>query len=124
MTVVLVVPICPFGFQGGLTGALFTQLLYAGRRRYRLRHHRAHSLAHDVRDGVRAEQEEGRFVHFHRPPFHESAHGIQKRTVALVQTWQVLVVLGVLLLAGTVYLFNDSSRSWLRKRIRVWCCRR
>ncbi len=49
MTVVLVAVYVPIGFQGGLTGALFTEFAFTpGRRRDRVGHRRADAVADDV----------------------------------------------------------------------------
>ena len=53
MTIVLVAVYVPIGFQGGLTGALFTRVrLHARRRRHDLGRDCAHPLADDVLTGL------------------------------------------------------------------------
>jgi multidrug efflux pump len=110
MTVVLVAVYVPIGFQGGLTGALFTEFAF--------------SLAGAVIvSGVialtlspmmcarffRAEQEGGRFVQFIDRQFDRVHRSYGRALHSLLDTWPVIVVMGALLLAGTVYLFTTSK---------------
>ena len=55
MTVVLLAVYIPIGFQGGLTGALFTEFVFTRRGRGdRVGDHRADALAHDVLEAAQA----------------------------------------------------------------------
>ncbi len=110
MTVVLVAAYLPIGFQGGLTGALFTQFAFTLAGAVTASAVIALSLSPMMCATVfRAEQEEGRFVHFIDQRFNVLRSGYQRLLSSWLQTWQALVVLGVLLLAGTVYLFMTSQ---------------
>jgi multidrug efflux pump len=110
MTVVLVAAYLPIGFQGGLTGALFTQFAFTLAGAVTASAIIALTLSPMMCATVfRAEQEEGRFVHFIDRRFASLRTGYKRVLSRWLQTWQVLVVLGVLLLAGTVYLFMTSQ---------------
>ena len=110
MTVVLVAAYLPIGFQGGLTGALFTQFAFTLAGAVTASAIIALTLSPMMCATVfRAEQEEGRFVHFIDARFASLRAGYKRVLSRWLQTWQVLVVLGVLLLAGTVYLFMTSQ---------------
>jgi multidrug efflux pump len=110
MTVVLVAAYLPIGFQGGLTGALFTQFAFTLAGAVTASAIIALTLSPMMCATVfRAEQEEGRFVHFIDARFSSLRAGYKRVLTRWLQTWQVLVVLGVLLLAGTVYLFMTSQ---------------
>ncbi|WP_118179310.1 efflux RND transporter permease subunit [Paraburkholderia phosphatilytica] len=110
MTVVLIAVYVPIGFQGGLTGALFTEFAF--------------SLAGSVAvSGIialtlspmmcsrffRAEQESGRFVQFIDRQFDRVHRGYGRLLSGTLDTWPVFVTMGALLLAGTVYLFMTSN---------------
>ncbi len=110
MTVVLVAAYLPIGFQGGLTGALFTQFAFTLAGAVTVSAIIALTLSPMMCATVfRSEQEEGRLVHFIDRRFNRLRSGYQRVLSRWLQTWQVLVVLGVLLLAGTVYLFMTSQ---------------
>jgi multidrug efflux pump len=110
MTVVLVAAYLPIGFQGGLTGALFTQFAFTLAGAVTASAIIALTLSPMMCATVfRAEQEEGRFVHFIDRRFNSLRAGYQRVLSRWLETWQVLVVLGVLLLAGAVYLFMTSQ---------------
>jgi multidrug efflux pump len=110
MTIVLVAAYLPIGFQGGLTGALFTQFAFTLAGAVTASAIIALTLSPMMCATVfRAEQEEGRFVQFIDRRFSSLRSRYQRVLSRWLQTWQALVVLGVLLLAGTVYLFMTSQ---------------
>ena len=101
MTIVLVAAYLPIGFQGGLTGALFTQFAFTLAGAVTISGaHRAHPLAHDVREDLPPEQEEGRLARFLDRRFSILREAYKRGSARWLETWQVLVVLGVLLLAA------------------------
>src|SRR5262249_48194759 len=57
----------------------------------------------------RAEQEENRFVHFLDRQFERLHRTYRKVLHSLLDTWIVIVVMGAILLGGTVYLFTTSK---------------
>ena len=110
MTVVLVAAYLPIGFQGGLTGALFTQFAFTLVGAVTASAIIALTLSPMMCATVfRAEQEEGRFVHFIDRRFNSLRSGYHRVLSSWLRTWQVLVVLGLLLLAGVIYLFMTSQ---------------
>jgi multidrug efflux pump len=110
MTAVLVAAYLPIGFQGGLTGALFTQFAFTLAGAVTASAIIALTLSPMMCANVfRAEQEEGRFVHLIDGIFGRLRAAYLRVLSRWLQTWQVLVVLGLLLLAGTVYLFMTSQ---------------
>ncbi len=109
MTVVLIAAYIPIGFQGGLTGALFTQFAFTLVGAVTASAIIALSLSPMMCSAVfRPEQEEGRFVHLIDRYFTSVRVRYQAVLSRWLETWQVLVMLGVLLLAGAVYLFMTS----------------
>jgi len=110
MTAVLVAAYLPIGFQGGLTGALFTQFAFTLAGAVTVSAIIALSLSPMMCATVfRPEQEEGRFVHLIDNVFGRVRARYQRILASWLKTWQVLVVLGLLLLAGVVYLFMTSD---------------
>jgi multidrug efflux pump len=110
MTAVLVAAYLPIGFQGGLTGALFTQFAFTLAGAVTVSAIIALTLSPMMCATVfRAEQEEGRFVHLIDKVFGNVRAFYQRVLSSWLETWQVLVVLGLLLLAGVVYLFMTSD---------------
>ncbi|MDR3671670.1 MAG: efflux RND transporter permease subunit [Holophaga sp.] len=110
MTVVLVAVYVPIGFQGGLTGSLFTEFAF--------------TLAGSVvMSGVVAltlspmmcsrffkpEQDAGRFVRFIDGQFEMLLRTYQRLLAGSLATYKVTVVMGLLLLGGTGYLFMSSQ---------------
>jgi multidrug efflux pump len=110
MTIVLVAAYLPIGLQGGLTGALFTEFALTLAGAVTVSALIALTLAPMMcATFFRREQEEGRLVHFVDRQFSRLRSAYQRVLSSWLQTWQVLIVLGVLLLAGTVYLFMTSQ---------------
>jgi multidrug efflux pump len=110
MTVVLVAAYLPIGFQGGLTGALFTEFAFTLAGAVTASAIIALSLSPMMCAVVfKPEQEEGRLVHFIDRQFNRLRVGYQGVLSRWLATYQVLVVLGVLLLGGVVYLFMTSQ---------------
>jgi multidrug efflux pump len=110
MTVVLVAAYLPIGFQGGLTGALFTQFALTLAGAVTVSGLIALTLSPMMCAKVfRREQEDGRLVHFIDRQFSTLRSAYSRVLSSWLETWQVLVLLGVLLLAGAVYLFMTSQ---------------
>ncbi|AKJ67647.1 acriflavine resistance protein B [Pandoraea thiooxydans] len=110
MTVVLVAVYVPIGFQGGLTGALFTEFAFTLAGAVAMSGVIALTLSPMMCSRFfSAQQESGRFVQFIDRQFDRVHHGYQRMLRSLLDTWVVLVVMGALLLAGTVYLFMTSK---------------
>ncbi|TMG87963.1 MAG: multidrug efflux protein [Betaproteobacteria bacterium] len=110
MTIVLVAVYIPIGFQGGLTGALFTEFAFTLAGAVAVSGIVALTLSPMMTSRIfRSEQESGRFVRFIDRQFGRLHHGYQRVLHGTLDTWIVIVVMGVILLAGTVYLFMTSK---------------
>ncbi len=110
MTIVLIAVYVPIGFQGGLTGALFTEFAFVLAGSVTVSAVVALALSPMMCSRFfKAEQESGRFVQFIDRQF-ERLHGAYERRLhGTLDTWIVPVVMGVLLLGGTVFLFMNSK---------------
>ncbi|HTY94277.1 MAG TPA: efflux RND transporter permease subunit [Steroidobacteraceae bacterium] len=110
MTAVLVAAYLPIGFQGGLTGALFTQFAFTLAAAVSVSAVIALTLSPMLCSRLfRARGEEGRFAKQLDRNF-EWLRGRYQRVLAeWLMTWQVLVVLGAGILCLTVYLFATAD---------------
>ena len=110
MTVVLVAAYVPIGFQGGLTGALFTQFAFTLAGAVTISGVIALTLSPMMCSKIfRPEQSEGGFAHYLDTRFTRLRDWYKSGLTQWLQTWQVLVALGALMLCGTVYLFATST---------------
>src|SRR5438093_22450 len=110
MTIVLVAVYVPIGFQGGLTGALFTEFAFTLAGEVAVSAILAITLSPMMTSRIfRSEQESGRFVRFIDRQFDRVHRGYQRFLHATLDTWAVPVVMGLLLLGGVVYLFMTSK---------------
>jgi len=110
MTVVLVAVYVPIGFQGGLTGSLFTEFAFTLAGSVAVSGIVALTLSPMMCSRFfRPEQDSGRFVKFIDGQF-ERLHDLYHRLLkSLLATWPVLVVMGLLLLVLMVPLFKFSK---------------
>ncbi|MGC1459981.1 MAG: efflux RND transporter permease subunit [Steroidobacteraceae bacterium] len=110
MTVVLVAAYLPIGFQGGLTGALFTQFAFTLAAAVTVSAIIALTLSPMLCSKLfRAHQEEGRFVKQLDRNFDRVRRFYQRVLSEWLMTWQVLVGLGAAILCLTVYLFATAD---------------
>ncbi|MGA7538792.1 MAG: efflux RND transporter permease subunit [Steroidobacteraceae bacterium] len=110
MTVVLVAAYAPIAFQTGLTGALFTQFAFTLVGAITVSAIIALTLSPMMCSRIfRPEQEENRFVVLVDRGFSRLRSGYQRMLSSWLETWQVLIVLLVLILAALPYLFMTSS---------------
>jgi multidrug efflux pump len=110
MTIVLVAVYVPIGFQGGLTGALFTEFAFTLAGAVAISGIVALTLSPMMTSRVfKASEQRGRFVVFVDRMFDRLHHGYERALHGILDTWAVLVVMGVLLLCGTVYLYMTSK---------------
>ncbi|MEP6996834.1 MAG: efflux RND transporter permease subunit [Betaproteobacteria bacterium] len=110
MTIVLVAVYVPIGFQGGLTGALFTEFAFTLAGAVTVSGIVALTLSPMMASRFfRSEQDSGRFVRFIDRQFDRLHRGYQRRLHGTLDTWAVPVVMGVILLGGVVYLFMTSK---------------
>ncbi|MFM0145792.1 efflux RND transporter permease subunit [Paraburkholderia sp. RL18-085-BIA-A] len=110
MTIVLIAVYAPIGFQGGLTGALFTEFAFTLAGAVAVSGVIALTLSPMMCSRFfRAEQESGRFARFVDRQF-ERVHRVYGRLLrGTLDTWPVFTLMGALLLGGTVYLFMTSK---------------
>ena len=110
MTIVLVAVYVPIGFQGGLTGALFTEFAFTLAGAVTVSGIVALTLSPMMASRFfRKEQESGRFVRFIDRQFDRVHRAYERRLHGTLDTWAVPVVMGVILLGGVVYLFMTSK---------------
>src|ERR1700758_555408 len=110
MTIVLIAVYVPIGFQGGLTGALFTEFAFTVAGAVAVSGIVALTLSPMMTSRIfRAEQEENRFVHWLDRQFDRLHRGYRRALHSMLETWIVIVVMGLILLGGTVYLFMTSK---------------
>ena len=110
MTVVLVAVYVPIGFQGGLTGALFTEFAFTLAAAITVSAVIALTLSPMMCSRFfSAEQESGRFVQFIDRQFDRLHRGYERMLHGTLDTWVVPVVMGALLLGVLVYLFQTSQ---------------
>ena len=110
MTVVLVAAYLPIGFQGGLTGALFTQFAFTLAGAVVVSAIIALTLSPMMTSRVfTAEMEEGRFTHLIDRTFNRVRDGYRRLLASWLATWGVIVLFGVLLLPGLALLFMTAK---------------
>jgi len=110
MTVVLVAVYVPIGFQKGLTGALFTEFAFTLAGAVTVSAVVALTLSPMMCSRFfSSEQESGRFVHLIDRVFDQVKRGYQRVLQSLLQTWSVIVVMGVLLFGATLLLGMTSK---------------
>ena len=110
MTVVLVAAYAPIAFQTGLTGALFTQFAFTLVGAITISAIVALTLSPMMCSRIFSpEMEEGRFARLVDRWFSRLRSGYQRMLASWLETWPVLIVLLVLLLASLPYLFATST---------------
>jgi len=110
MTIVLIVVYVPIGFQGGLTGALFSEFAFTLAGAVAVSGVVALTLSPMMTSRIfRAEQESGRFVHQIDRVFGALHRGYARLLGRLLDTWQVFVLMGLILLGGAVYLYMTAK---------------
>jgi multidrug efflux pump len=110
MTVVLVAAYVPIGFQGGLTGALFTQFAFTLAGAVIVSAVIALTLSPMMCSRFfSSEQEEGRFTHFLDRTFNAVRAAYHRRLQNWLTTWPAVVLFGVLLLPCVALLFMTSK---------------
>src|SRR5574337_1128980 len=110
MTLVLIAVYVPIGFQGGLTGALFTEFAFTLAGAVTVSGVIALTLSPMMTSRIfRPEQDEGRFVKAIDHGFDRVRRGYQRLLHALLGTWPVMVVMAALLLAAAVAMFEMSK---------------
>ncbi len=109
MTVVLIAVYIPIGFQGGLTGALFTEFAFTLASAVAVSGLIALTLSPMMCSRIfTEEQETSAFVQKIDQIFEKVHHSYQSTLRELLSTWQVIIVLGAILLGGVAYLYATS----------------
>ena len=109
MTVVLIAVYIPIGFQGGLTGALFTEFAFTLASAVAVSGLIALTLSPMMCSRIfTEEQESSPFVQKIDRIFDRVHHSYQNTLRELLNTWQVIIVMGVILLGGVTYLYATS----------------
>jgi len=110
MTIVLIAVYVPIGYQGGLTGALFTEFAFTLAGAVTVSGVIALSLSPMMASRMfRAGQDDTWLVHKIDALFDRLHTSYQRRLHGSLDTWKVQVVMGGLLLLGAVYLFATSA---------------
>jgi multidrug efflux pump len=110
MTVVLIAVYIPIGFQGGLTGALFTEFAFTLAGSVAVSGVVALTLSPMMCSRIlKHDDNPGKFLQKVDSIFGKVESGYKRRLKSLLSTWRVMVVMGVLLLFGVVYLFSTSK---------------
>jgi len=110
MTIVLIAAYVPIGFQGGLTGALFTQFAFTLAGAVTISGIIALTLSPMMCSKIfRSDAEENRFTHFLDRQFARVRNAYKRALTRWLETWQVLVALGALMLFGAVFLAMNSQ---------------
>jgi len=110
MTVVLIAAYVPIGFQGGLTGALFTEFAFTLAGAVTISAIVALTLSPMMTSKMfTPRQQDNRLVALIDRQFSRLHSAYQRRLSGALQTWPVLVVMGGLLLCLVVYLFATSK---------------
>jgi len=110
MTVVLIAAYVPIGFQGGLTGALFTEFAFTLAGAVTISAIVALTLSPMMTSTMfKQKQKQNALLAWTDRVFDACQGWYQRRLRGALSTWPVLVVMGGLLLGVTVYLFQTSQ---------------
>src|SRR5574337_1242598 len=110
MTVVLVAVYVPIGFQGGLTGALFTEFAFTLAGAVTVSGIVALTLSPMMCSRVfRPEQDSGKFASLIEHVFERVQGGYARLLSSLLKTWPVLIVMGVIVIALLGVMFKMSK---------------
>ncbi len=109
MTIVLIAVYIPIGFQGGLTGALFTEFAFTLAGAVAVSGVVALTLSPMMCAQIFTEQQEASpFVQKIDAIFDRVHHRYQALLRNLLTTWQVVIVMGAFLLLGVAYLYATA----------------
>jgi multidrug efflux pump len=113
MTVVLIAVYIPIGFQGGLTGALFTEFAFTLAASVTVSAVVALTLSPMMCSRFFSpDQDNGKFAHAIDVVFEKVKHRYQRILTGMLKTWPVLIVFGVIVL-GLLGLLSVMSQSEL-----------
>lgn len=110
MTIVLIAVFVPIGFQGGLTGALFTEFAFTLAAAVTVSAVIALTLSPMMCSRfLKSQHGSNRFVKFIDERFARLHNSYERRLHGTLDTWIVPVVMGLMLFGGTLYLFSASQ---------------
>jgi len=112
MTIVLIAVYVPIGFQGGLTGALFTEFAFTLAGAVAVSGIVALTLSPMMASRFfKPDQDSGRFAQAIDRVFEKVRHGHARALHSLLHTWPVLIVMAVLLscLLGLMFKMSQSE---------------
>ena len=110
MTVVLIAVYIPIGFQGGLTGALFSEFAFTLAGAVAVSGIVALTLSPMMcARFLKHDESPGKFALKIDSVFNRVESQYQKSLTSVLSTWQVMIVMGALLLVAVVYLFMTSK---------------
>ncbi len=110
MTVVLIAAYIPIGFQGGLTGALFSEFAFTLAGAVAVSGIVALTLSPMMcARFLKHDESPGKFALKIESVFNRVESQYQKSLTSVLSTWQVMIVMGALLLVAVVYLFMTSK---------------
>ncbi|MBN9405283.1 MAG: efflux RND transporter permease subunit [Burkholderiales bacterium] len=110
MTVVLVAVYVPIGFQGGLTGALFTEFAFTLAGAVTVSGLVALTLSPMICSRIfKPEQDSGKFATLIEHLFERVHGGYTRLLSSLLKTWPVLIVMGVILIGCLGIMFKMSK---------------
>jgi multidrug efflux pump len=109
MTIVLIAVYIPIGFQGGLTGALFTEFAFTLASAVAVSGLIALTLSPMMCSRIFTEEQEASpFAQKIDRIFDKVHHSYQSTLRDLLSTWQVIIVMGAILLGGVAYLYATA----------------
>jgi multidrug efflux pump len=110
MTIVLIAVYVPIGFQGGLTGALFTEFAFTLAGAVFISGIVALTLSPMMASRFfRQDQESGRFARWIDAAFGRVHRGYSRVLASLLDTWPVLIVMGAILFALLLLMASMSQ---------------
>ena len=111
MTIVLIAVYVPIGFQGGLTGALFTEFAFTLAGAVAVSGVVALTLSPMVCSRIfKPAQDEGRFAKAIDRVFDKVHSGYLRLLHGVLDTWPVMIVMGALLIACLLLMFKMSQQ--------------
>ncbi len=110
MTIVLIAVYVPIGFQGGLTGALFTEFAFTLAGAVTVSAIIALALSPMLASRfLKSDHEGSKFVAFIDRQFNRLHKGYERRLHGALDTSIVIIVMGAMVFAGTIFLFMNSK---------------
>ena len=110
MTIVLIAAYVPIGFQGGLTGALFTEFAFTLAGAVTISAIIALTLSPMMASRMfKPNEQQGKLLLFVDRVFHRLHASYQRRLTGTLDTWPVMAVMGIILLFGVFYLFSTAK---------------